>query len=85
MRNGATTLFAGLDVKTGLVFGARHPRHRAKEFMRILKRIDRCAQKHLEAQDARRKALAPQASPFPSTLYADQQARNTGQPKRKPP
>jgi transposase len=47
-RNGTTTLFAALDVKSGLVIGECHPRHRAKEFIRFLKRIDRCVQRHLD-------------------------------------
>ena len=47
-RNGTTTLFAALDVKTGLVIGECHPRHRAKEFIQFLKRIDRCVAKHLD-------------------------------------
>ena len=47
-RNGTTTLFAALDVKTGLAIGECHPRHRAKEFIRFLKRIDRCVQTHLD-------------------------------------
>ena len=36
-RNGTTTLFAALDVKTGKVIGECLPRHRAKEFIRFLK------------------------------------------------
>ena len=40
-RNGTTTLFAALDVKTGEVIGECLPRHRAKEFLRFLKKIDR--------------------------------------------
>jgi len=47
-RNGTTTLFAALDVKTGLVIGECHPRHRAKEFIQFLKRIDGCVQGHLD-------------------------------------
>ena len=47
-RNGTTTLFAALDVKSGIVIGECHPRHRAKEFIRFLKRIDRCVAKHLD-------------------------------------
>jgi transposase len=47
-RHGTTTLFAALDVKSGLVIGECHPRHRAKEFIRFLRRIDRCVQKHLD-------------------------------------
>jgi transposase len=46
-RHGTTTLFAALDVKSGLVMGECQPRHRAKEFIRFLKRIDRCVQDHL--------------------------------------
>jgi len=47
-RNGTTTLFAALDVKTGKVIGACLPRHRAKEFIRFLKTIDRAVAKHLD-------------------------------------
>jgi transposase len=47
-RHGTTTLFAALDVKSGLVIGDCQPRHRAKEFVRFLKCIDRCALKHLD-------------------------------------
>jgi transposase len=47
-RHGTTTLFAALDTKTGLVIGACQPRHRAKEFIRFLKRIDRMVTKHLD-------------------------------------
>jgi transposase len=47
-RNGTTTLFAALDVKSGIVIGECQPRHRAKEFIRFLKKIDRIVQKHLD-------------------------------------
>ena len=47
-RNGTTTLFAALDVKTGEVIGECLPRHRAKEFLRFLKKIDRVVAKHLD-------------------------------------
>ena len=47
-RNGVTTLYAAMDVKSGLVIGACEPRHRAKEFIRFLKKIDRCVQKALD-------------------------------------
>ncbi len=47
-RHGTTTLFAALDVKSGLVIGECQPRHRAKEFIRFLKRIDRCVLRHLD-------------------------------------
>jgi len=39
-RNGTTTLFAALDVKTGKVIGERLPRHRAKEFIRFLNAVE---------------------------------------------
>jgi transposase len=47
-RHGTTTLFAALDVATGQVIGECLPRHRAKEFIRFLKKIDRLVAKHLE-------------------------------------
>jgi transposase len=47
-RHGTTTLFAALDVKTGFVIGECLPRHRAKEFISFLKKIDRTVQKHLD-------------------------------------
>ena len=47
-RNGTTTLFAALDVKSGLVIGECQTRHRAKEFIRFLKTIDRTVRKHLD-------------------------------------
>jgi transposase len=40
-RNGTTTLFAALDVLTGLVIGQCLPRHRHVEFLKFLKTIDR--------------------------------------------
>jgi transposase len=33
---------------SGIVIGECQPRHRAKEFIRFLKRIDRCVKKHLD-------------------------------------
>ena len=47
-RNGTTTLFAALNVKTGEVIGECLPRHRAKEFLRFLKKIDRNVAKQLD-------------------------------------
>ena len=44
-RNGTTTLFAALDVKTGEVIGECLPRHRAKEFIRFLKKINRAGKR----------------------------------------
>jgi transposase len=46
-RHGTTTLFAALDVKTGEVIGECLPKHRAKEFIRFLKKIDRIVKKRL--------------------------------------
>ena len=47
-RHGTTTLFAALDVKSGIVIGDCKPRHRAKEFLAFLRKIDRTVQKHLD-------------------------------------
>jgi len=47
-RNGTTTLFAALDVKTGQVIGECVPRHRAKEFISFLKKIDTAVDKVLD-------------------------------------
>jgi transposase len=47
-RNGTTTLFAALDVRSGLIIGECKPRHRAKEFIGFLKLIDRIVEKHLD-------------------------------------
>jgi len=47
-RHGTTTLFAALDVKSGKVIGDCMPRHRAKEFLKFLRRIDRQVPKSRE-------------------------------------
>jgi transposase len=56
-RNGTTTLFAALvaakaksvtGIELGEVIGECMPRHRAKEFLRFLKKIDRLVAKHLD-------------------------------------
>ena len=47
-RNGTTTLFAALDVLTGLVIGQCLPRHRHVEFLKFLKTIDREVPKRLK-------------------------------------
>jgi transposase len=47
-RHCTTTLFAGLDVTTGKVISQCLPRHRAKEFIAFLKKIDRLVAKHLD-------------------------------------
>ena len=40
-RNGTTTLFAALNVLTGLIVGTCLPRHRNREFLQFLKLINR--------------------------------------------
>ena len=47
-RNGTTTLFAALDMKTGQVIGQCLPRHRAKEFIKFLNKIDTAVDKALD-------------------------------------
>jgi len=47
-RHGTTTLFAALDTRTGIVIGECLPRHRAKEFLRFLRRIDRTVKRSLD-------------------------------------
>jgi transposase len=47
-RNGTTSLFAALDVATGLVIGDLHKRHRAVEFKKFLDRLDREVPPELE-------------------------------------
>jgi transposase len=47
-RHGATTPFAALDVASGLVIGKCQPRHRAKEFIRFLRKIDRAVKRSLD-------------------------------------
>ena len=37
-----------MDVQSGLVIGAFKPRHRAREFIAFLRRIDRCVQRQLD-------------------------------------
>jgi transposase len=40
-RNGTTTLFAALNVLTGMIIGQCLPRHRHEEFLKFLRKIDR--------------------------------------------
>ncbi len=46
-RHGTTTLFAALNVLTGMVIGECMPRHRHQEWLRFLKTIDRQVPKDL--------------------------------------
>jgi hypothetical protein len=47
-RHGTTTRFAALDTRTGRIIGECQPRHRAKEFIRFLRRIDRSVKRSLD-------------------------------------
>jgi transposase len=47
-RHGTTSLFAALDVKTGLVIGECHRRHRSAEFRKFLDTIDQNVPQFLE-------------------------------------
>lgn len=47
-RHGTTTLFAALDVRSGLVVDECLPRHRAKEFLRFLRKVERTRIKRLD-------------------------------------
>jgi transposase len=47
-RNGTTSLFAALDVKTGRVIGSCHQRHRSLEFRKFLDQIDAAVPANLD-------------------------------------
>jgi len=47
-RNGTTTLFAALNVLTGVVIGQCMPRHRHEEFLKFLRTIDKEVPKGLQ-------------------------------------
>jgi transposase len=47
-RNGTTTLFAALNVLTGMVIGQCLPQHRHQEFLKFLRTIDREVPKGLQ-------------------------------------
>jgi len=49
-RNGATTLFAALNVATGDVLGECMPRHRNDEFLAFLKKLERHPPKELDLE-----------------------------------
>ena len=48
VRHGTTSLFAALDVASGFVVGKCYKRHRAKEFLDFLKKIDACVPDDLD-------------------------------------
>ena len=47
-RNGTSSLYAALNLATGNVIGSLHNRHRAVEFLKFLKTIDREVPAHLD-------------------------------------
>jgi len=47
-RHGTTTLFAALNVLTGVVIGQCLPRHRHEEFLKFLRRVDKETPKGLD-------------------------------------
>ncbi len=47
-RNGTTTLFAALNVLTGMIISQCMPRHRHQEWLKFLKTIDREVPKDLQ-------------------------------------
>jgi transposase len=47
-RNGTSSLYAALNVQSGEVIGSLHQRHRATEFLKFLKTIDRNVPEHLD-------------------------------------
>jgi transposase len=48
VRHGTTSLFAALDMATGVVIGSMHHRHRAIEFKKFLELIDATVPAHLD-------------------------------------
>ena len=80
-RHGTTTLFAALDVLTGMIISQCMPRHRHQEWLKFLKTIDREVPKDLQIhlilrqlrhpQARRRPQVAGQAPPVPPALHPD--------------
>jgi poly(A) polymerase Pap1 len=58
-RNGTTTLFAALNVKTGEVIGKCLLRHRAKEFIKFLNKIDTVVDKVLDVSSTTTGRIRP--------------------------
>ena len=48
VRHGTTTLFAALDIATGMVFTECKPRHRHQEFLAFLRRLEGCIPQDLD-------------------------------------
>ena len=82
-RNGTTSLYAALNIQSGEVIGSLHQRHRAIEFLKFLKTIDRNvpaaarraprARQRLQPQDPGRSPLARTAPAVRPALHPDQQ------------
>lgn len=80
-RHGTTTLFAALDVKSGKVIGDCMPRHRAREFLKFLRNIDKAVPARRDVhlvldnyapQDARGEGMAGQEPPLQAALHTHQ-------------
>jgi hypothetical protein len=90
-RHGTTTLFAALDILSGKVIGQCMLKHRAVEFVRFLRRIDKTTPPQLDLhlvlrqlrrpQGAGGEALARRASALPPPLHPD--LRLLGQCRRR--
>jgi hypothetical protein len=67
-----------MDVKSGLSIGDCRPRHRAREFLAFLKRIDqivsraRRARRLLDPEDGRGQGVARETSALQAALHADE-------------
>jgi len=80
MRNGATTLFAALNVLDGKVIGECHGRHRHQEWLKFLRRLDDGFPPQLKlhlvmdnyGQRAARASVAEDASSLCASPCADQ-------------
>jgi len=89
-RNGTTTLFAALNVLSGVVIGECLPRHRHQEFLKFLRRVDRevpqstAHPSHLgqlrHPQARQPEGAAGQAPPFPPVLHTNVEL--VAQPRR---
>ena len=84
-RHGTTTLFAALDVKSGMVIGECLPRHRAKEFLRLSHAASTALFSSQETciwcstithpQDTRGQGMAGKAPALQAAFYANQRVK----------
>ncbi len=79
-RQGTTTLFAALDVATGMAMGQCRPRHRHQEWRKFPRRIDAETPKHRDphlivdnqaTQTPQGPGVAAAASARPHALHPD--------------